>query len=214
MEYSSWQTDFDHFKAIAKQRRQRVDISADVFYAKRIEDTKKWFRKSETWRQFATKALAELAWETTSRPYYKVHPELVSRLIRVNLEKIPAPLVEVPHGHRVVNIQLAQAHPELTLKESVSDETGMNVVWPVGSFVNNILLADTTVNWGKKGILILIDFGIKTEHGQQSYMSIPMVLPDKDLQTVFNEIPFTNPAMGVTGCLTTSSNVKSSPTRT
>lgn len=54
---------------------------------------------------------AESAWEKIGRPYYKVHPKLVSQLSRTNLDKIPGEYIEVPFG--VVCVRFADATPPI-----------------------------------------------------------------------------------------------------
>lgn len=112
---------------------------------------------------------AERAWDHEGNPYYNIHPQMVSRLCRVDMAKIPSRMLVTPHGLKTVNIRLAEQHEEFTLKEEqhtdftakLSNTTG---TVPPGSFAHSILMIDLNPSIG-----FIIDFNVFTPLGQPVY---------------------------------------------
>jgi len=48
----------------------------------------------------------ERVWLEAGSPYYNVHPEMVEKLCRSDLSKIPAAMFKMPHEYKAVNIRL------------------------------------------------------------------------------------------------------------
>lgn len=64
----------------------------------------------------ANQLLSEYLWESTRKPYYCVHPKLVSQLCRVDFAKIPARAVVVPPPFQAISIRLAEENPLLSIE--------------------------------------------------------------------------------------------------
>lgn len=166
MQFHSWQPDYDLF-------RKTVDHSIGLheFTRKRVEEFKRW--DLPPWR-----VIVEHIWITTGRPYYNVHPKLVSKLARVNLHKIPAHLIQLPHEYPVVSIQLAEPSDDLTLEESIPMDFSPFAKlppMPKGASIKAILLCDIRAvksDYPAKdspAVMLILDFGIYQE-GQPSYV--------------------------------------------
>jgi hypothetical protein len=61
--------------------------------------------------------LAEMMWEDTERPYYSIHPNLVTKLCQVDFSKVPSSLIAMPEPYDVVCIRLNQQNELLTIED-------------------------------------------------------------------------------------------------
>lgn len=57
----------------------------------------------------------EYSWLLDGKPYYNIHPKLVSHLCECDLSNIPANYLEVPGGFDTALIRLSEASPELVV---------------------------------------------------------------------------------------------------
>lgn len=120
---------------------------------------------------------AERKWSEDGHPYYNVHPELVKKFCSVNLSKVPAEFVEMPHGYDSVAVRFAQQHDELT----ISDSSAMGI--PSGSFIKSILMTrgfNTLRHYEAKhefeeSLYCLLNFSTKANEGHAP--NALMVLP-------------------------------------
>lgn len=60
--------------------------------------------------------LGELQWEMDDRPYYSVHPNLVTKLCQVDFSKVPSNLITMPDPFKVVSIRLNQENELLSIE--------------------------------------------------------------------------------------------------
>jgi hypothetical protein len=61
--------------------------------------------------------LAEMMWERDGRPYYSVHPKLVTKLCQVDFSKVPSNLIVTPKPHEVVCIRLNKENDFLSIEK-------------------------------------------------------------------------------------------------
>jgi len=71
------------------------------------------FADLETKRRDLTRLEAEGSWVKAGKPYYNVHPQLVPKICRTNLDAIPASFIEVPNLFPAVNLRFADRHQEI-----------------------------------------------------------------------------------------------------
>lgn len=94
MIYHEWQTMFDEF---IKQNKSLRRESLEKLLMMEIKNISSSAFKMESNR---TKRLMRLNleynWVKSGKPYYKIHPMMVRKLSKINLDKIPAEFIEVP----------------------------------------------------------------------------------------------------------------------
>ncbi len=134
---------------------------------------------------------AEKKWTDEGNPYYNVHPNLVAKLCKVDLSKIPANLFRMPHGLTIANVRFAQKHSEFVIDQDqhtdlspqISQTTGTAVA---GSFVHSILLHQY-----KGSVLYIMDFDQYTALKQPVYSLFRIMLEDgKSMQEVIDETKY------------------------
>lgn len=174
MQFYNWRTDYDGYRAWSERNKQKPKTLRS-FYEERLEQFIRY--KMPPWR-----LNAETAWIPAGRPYYNIHPKLVSKLTRINLEKIPANLIELPNRLPAVNIRFAQQHPELTIHEGLHTANMLNQSQevPAGSFAHSLLFADMRAD-GVDQVYFIIDFDIYQQfagydHKQPCYGVFPLHL--------------------------------------
>ena len=116
MQYHTWETHYQNWANWLKRiEGKKVDLMSMRDWTK--------FRITEVMAQcpdhiIPTYVGADLAWADAGSPYYKVHPKLISKLCKVNLEKVPAEFIETPMDLPAVAICLPDCDiPELRLSE-------------------------------------------------------------------------------------------------
>jgi len=136
MSFYQWKTDWDDYKEFCKRVRQPQNV-------KTIEEF--WAYRGRQCARYGGSARneSERIWLAHGSPYYNVHPMLVDQLTKVNLEKVPTSLVEVPWPFDVVNIRLAKQQAALTLDATVT--ATQDVDWkvedvPAGAFLRSMLM--------------------------------------------------------------------------
>jgi len=153
MLFTPWQTDHDEYKHSTGDRKMPIE----VFTKERGQD----------------RTVIELEWHQARRPYYNVHPALVSKLCEVNLDAIPSDLMEIPDNLPVVNIRLADNHPDFAFREDMFCEGND---WEQGHFakgsaVTSILMSAAYNNAGSvKGYSFLLNGSTPTSDGRSSIL--------------------------------------------
>jgi hypothetical protein len=174
MQFFPWVTDYDNFRSQKGKRNCPSNLEFTVKRAHELEESK----------VVPFRLLLESNWIDDGRPYYRIHPGLVSNLSRVNLTKIPANLVVVPEPFEAVHISLAQNHKELTLVEDVAHEPNVTHkgTLPAGSVVRGIMMGKIAPV--HRRVLFCLDFGHYNENHQPTYVVFMVSLDDKgDLQS-------------------------------
>jgi hypothetical protein len=134
MPFFPWLTDFDDFKRFDRKAAKRLKTRG-AFYEWRNRQIR------EHGVVLSPRNEVDCLHYDAGQAYYNVHSQLVAKLARVNLEKVPASMVEMPQGLRAVNIRLDRQHDELTFTSTLS---AYSVAWhspPVtpGSFVHSFI---------------------------------------------------------------------------
>lgn len=186
MEFFNWTTDYQLYR---KQTPKKEQEEYPAFFRRRLHDLK-------STGVVPIRLMSEDYWKKQGKPYYNIHPKMVSKLCKVDLTKIPSPLFQMPHGQQIVNIRFAQQHPEFTVTDKmISDNhcvTGERVgVMPAGSFCHSILMMDGFAGdlpETPRTILFIMDFDVYTKHHQPVY-SIMGLYPDenKTLEDLLNK---------------------------
>lgn len=155
MKFYSWQTDFDIFR---EKHPKRQHLPYDEFYKMRVQDAK----------DYGVKPLGIMydhEWLQVGRPYYNIHPGMVNKLSKINLDKIPSNLVQMPHDTHCVNLRFAAPNENFVLKEAQVDlnPKSWTIDMPAGSWLRNILMLDHRVAGQTPHIGMLFDFGVRKE---------------------------------------------------
>lgn len=187
MNFFQWTTDYQLY-CRSTPKRERMEYSKFL----------RWRRRQQQAAGIPIhRLLTEGVWTDDGSPYYNVHPNLVSKLCKVDMDKIPSTLFKMPHGVRAVNIRFAQKHDEFTVNEPqhtdvVARLSNTSGTAPSGSFVHSILMIDMRKNEeyqkGQLSILFIMDFDVFTPLGQPVY-SMFGIAPDDgiSLQTAINQ---------------------------
>ena len=158
MQFKKWITDYDHFHKKMGRNKRSNRLSVKAFTVKRGEEY-------EDYGVGNFRLIMEADWMESGRPYYNVHPCIMTTLSRINLSKIPARLVVVPEPFKVVHIALAKDHPELMLNQGIQNKDGeFNL--PKGSSVSGILMFKMHENL----IVFCLDFDVYDCYGQPVYV--------------------------------------------
>jgi len=113
MKFFNWTTTH------ADYSRTHSKMPFDEFVQWRKEQLASMTEYPASMRRFQQRKLdIEISWARKTKPYYKIHPQLVGQLCKVDLTKIPANLIEMPLDQSVVSLRLAQQHPEFTVFDS------------------------------------------------------------------------------------------------
>lgn len=155
MEFFNWKTDYQFCKA---QMAKGAELSYEEFVPVRL-------KQLQQYRLPPIRLHAEDTWAKSGNPYYNVHPQLTSKLCRVDLDKIPSTMFKMPHGLQAVHIRFAQQHPEFTFNEEFKRD---RYCIPAGSFLHGALMLKLDKKSDEEddagGIMFLTDFGIFEEY--------------------------------------------------
>jgi hypothetical protein len=97
--------------------------------------------------------MAEDHWMEDGYAYYNVHPQLVEKLCKANLEKIPSNLFQMPHGHECVNIRFSQQHQQFTLSGKISSN---HTQVASGAYSKSLLMFHVKE---ESRVLLVVEFG-------------------------------------------------------
>lgn len=112
MEFHTWQTLFDEFKALYRNDPvKRKMTNEQIFAAEQASLIEYPFKNPNTRIDRLMRLAVERRWIDSGRPYYNVHPQLVRSLCKTNLDKIPSGYVEMPEGLDVVCFRFAEEVP-------------------------------------------------------------------------------------------------------
>lgn len=154
MKFHHWVTDYDNYC----QFMGKSAAPHHVFFPKRLEE----IRQAKGKGIQVLLMMAEKQWMELSRPYYNIHPGLVSKLARINLSKVPSHLVTTPHDFSVVNIRFAERNEALVLKAGMPKQGGL-VEIPPDSSLHGILMVDCRklpVGFGQNRVSFYLDFNV------------------------------------------------------
>lgn len=173
MQFFQWETDYDLYRKQFSKVDQKPFLQ---FFDMR-------FKEQKAAGCPTVRLVAERFWIEAGSPYYNIHPQLTSKLCRVNLSKIPSTLFQMPHGLKTVHIRFAKQHDEFTIKEDqavVSKPEGItNIKIPAGSFLHGVLMHET-VAYDHRMILFTLDFNKFTPDGQPIYNVFQIVLAENE----------------------------------
>jgi hypothetical protein len=159
MQFFPWQTDYEAYQAEVGRHRAMsyTDYVAERFRLIYEMDKPEW----------PLGLAAEDLWRQDGKPYYNIHPQLVPKLAKINLDKIPANLLQMPHEFNCVHIRFCQQHEELTFGNDEYDDRNGKML-PSGSFIHGMLMVDFRKGvpfpaYGKRAnlpqILFVFDYG-------------------------------------------------------
>lgn len=162
MQFFSWTTDYQLYCS-HHDKRQRMPYGDFVR-----------LRNSQLAGKFIVsnkRLAAEVEWDKLGSPYYNIHTQMVPKLCKSNLDKIPSAMLKMPHGLSVVNIRFCQQHPEFTVTEEHSSENYDEYAYgkfsmPAGCFLHGVLMhkeADSGI------VLFFMDFGLFDKNRQPTY---------------------------------------------
>lgn len=170
MKFNSWTTDYEGYRRFMGRQADPYE----VFVRQRAKE----FERMGT---PAFRLTMETYWYADGKPYYNVHPQLVPKLARINLEKIPANLIVVPDPFITVHVALAEDHPELTMTEEVPVQGYRSKNIPAGTAVKGILMSDRRAMSDRHRsdyILFCLDFGVYNEFQQPTYLIFSLNLEE------------------------------------
>jgi len=172
MQFFNWTTDYQLYKQQVPKREQ--------------EDYAEFFQRRYRQQLSAglppARLVAERLWRESENPYYNIHPNLATKLCRVDLSKIPSEMFRMPHGLDVVNIRFAQKHDEFVVAEPQhTDLTALLSMTkgtaPAGSFVHGVLMSKLSIPKEQDpSILFIVDFNQFTPLRQPIY-SLFSIIP-------------------------------------
>ena len=169
MQFFSWTTDYQLYCS-HHGKRDRMSY-ADFFRLRSAQFSGKFIISRK-------RLIAESEWGKLSNPYYNIHPQIVPKLCKSSLDKIPSTMLKMPHGLSVVNIRFCQKHPEFTVSEEHSSESQYgNFSIPAECFLRSVLMhkeADSGI------ILFFMDFGLFDINKQPTY-SVFGIFPTENM---------------------------------
>jgi len=178
MAFFRWKTDWDDYKAHCGRDAEFKDE----------QDFWPWRQRQVARHGGSLRNEAELMWIKAGKPYYNVHPNLVDKFCRVNLEKIPSHLVEVPHYFNAVNVRLSESHPEFTMTELLpaTQESAWSVPdIPEGAYIRSILMIRPTAlmlraykfhtEHPENYVMFYMDCDVVSEHGTRTMVTAPLL---------------------------------------
>ncbi|MCC9602893.1 hypothetical protein LOC67_20275 [Stieleria sp. JC731] len=138
----------------------------------------------------------EYSWLLDGKPYYNIHPNLVSHLCRCNLSKIPASYLEVPGGFDTALIRLSGPCPEIVvdgeeyvrsilISHSIADvdDSELDALFTNGTPISNVAAKSNEIN-------LRIDLGERGTCDGMAYIKDWLVhlpcQPDRNLDEEFS----------------------------
>lgn len=182
MKFHSWHTGYDRHCA-ANPKRQQKEYRA--YYADRLEELDR-IGQPPLAMQY------EDEWMASGRPYYNIHPGMVGKLSKMDLNKIPSHLIQMPHELSCVNLRFAQPDAKFIINEHVSAQFPEHLVSldvPAGAWVHSILMQDYRQHAKYKSPVVgmLLDFNAQNIPGRTNYGAIMLELdPKKSLQELID----------------------------
>lgn len=178
--FSVWSTDFDRYVKFSGERR----ADPYQFFSTRLA-------QFESLGMPPLRLVCEKYWMEDDRPYYNIHPGIISHLIRINLATIPSELIEIPSNYSAINIRFSQPDSAFTLNTALTSRFQI----PAGAWIHGLLMTDFRRVCPRQGVDIqnkvafIIDFDqMITVGGQQqpAYGVFPLTItPGQDLEEAF-----------------------------
>jgi hypothetical protein len=161
VKFYPWVTDYENYC------RQVGKIEERMFFVQRLSELRRY-------GMAPYRLVMEHNWFQDGKPYYNVHPRLVSKLVRVNLEKVPSHLIVTPEPFVTVHVALSEDHPEFTLQETLhcDNQQAWAQAVPSGACLQGILMTDMkrAPGQGQDQLCFCLDFGVRTRDGHASYI--------------------------------------------
>jgi hypothetical protein len=124
MEFHSWQTMIDEFKKVnAKDKSLRGLSDKELFDIEMKNIQQSNFKDPSNKTKRTVRLMMEYLWMRQGRPYYNIHPQLVSSLCKTNLDKIPASFIEMPNKFKNVCFRFSNPIPT-----RYTDNNGVSLV--------------------------------------------------------------------------------------
>lgn len=114
--YHNFTTMQDVIKKWNKEAKQS-QMSSDQYYSEMLGRLERSGKHDRDIKATTSQILAEMQWENAERPYYSIHPSLVTKLCQVDFSKVPASLIKMPDPYDVITIRLNQQNELLTIED-------------------------------------------------------------------------------------------------
>ena len=112
-QFNPWQTFLDESGHLSPTERK---LSLPVRFEMEQERLMRYPFKHESSRYERMKRLiVEIEWMRVGCPYYNIHPNLVGKLSKCTLDKIPVEQIELPGSYPAINVRFAEKHPDLQM---------------------------------------------------------------------------------------------------
>lgn len=135
-----------------------------------------------------SQAIAELIWERDKKPYYSVHPSLVSKLCQIDFSKVPSDMITMPEPFDVICIRLKEENELLSIERGKYFLRSM-LVWKrqknkAVKYKNETFDIDDNV------LIVWFDFGEidPMNNPLYTYKCFP-INPKKTIEETFNQFP-------------------------
>ncbi len=191
--YYNYTTIHDMHKRYVKQLHQKKEWEGRDWYSEMANQIECSGRHPLDIKATMSQLCCELLWENDGRPYYSIHPSLVTKLCQVDFEKIPSNLITMPDPYDVICIRLCEQNDLLTIEDGKYFLRSM-VVWKrtKGSIEHKNWTFDIEVD-GEAGLVAWLDFGETTD---QPYPDSPLytyknfpIRAGESIKDAFNHFP-------------------------
>jgi hypothetical protein len=141
MQFPPWQTLIDEASRCHDKQWRRQPLHQQ--YADEFKTICTYPFRDETTRLNRIIRMAiETQWHRDGRPYYNIHPQMAKKLVKTNLDRIPARYIEIPNEFKCVHVRFAENIP-LRMMANV----GFNVA--LSPEIQNSLLGCRSVLFGR-----------------------------------------------------------------
>lgn len=109
MQFHNWQPMLDEAGKInPKEKKLPLDERLKI----EIDRIKEFpFRIKSNMYKRLLRASSEFLWATEGRPYYNIHPAMISHLSKIDLDKIPVELIEIPNDFHSICVRFSNNVP-------------------------------------------------------------------------------------------------------
>lgn len=104
-------------KLMAEKVGQPPRHSDDKYYSEILDALDSKIHHPLDKKAVVNQVLGEMIWEQTGKPYYSIHPQLVTKLCQVDFSKVPSNLITMPDPYGLICIRLNQRNELLSFED-------------------------------------------------------------------------------------------------
>lgn len=177
------------------QKYERFKLPLEEWYQEKLRVLPSSQMQQWQLESIVNQYVGELLWERATRPYYCIHPNIVSQLCRIDFSKIPSTMIAMPKPFDMVCVRLREENPLLSIENGRYYLKTM-LAWRRQSNTEIVVNEHDIYEIKNEGMMFWLNYGETDFINNEISFPVLMykifpVIEGKSIEDVFDELPET-----------------------